>query len=247
MGRKVRRVTVGQTADLLDALGRDRVLSLRQISRHLGIRQAQVLRLNDQGVVKVRSFLLRRSGTSYAAKWWKVAGLPNQSLPAKRFVAHYLGIAEARAALRSRFPQWRTLREQRDEWRKWEMFDAVAWDANERATLVEYDAGTHTWSRVLAKVEAGRRLQVRQLWATPSPQRAQTLAGLCPDLEVWLIDWLDGDAYCVGSPDRPFGEPAEDGDTPSNPPSSPLRHRMSEVSTGADTEADDDGVAPHED
>jgi hypothetical protein len=244
MGRKVRRVTAGQTADLLDALRRDRVLSLRQISRHLGILQAQVLRLHEQGVVKARSFLLRRTGTSYAARWWKVAGLPSRSFPAQRFVAHYLGIAETRLVLQSRFSQWRTLREQRDEWKKWELFDAVAWDAGGRATLIEYDTGSHVWSGVLARVEAGRRLQVGQLWATPSPQRARTLAGLCPDIEVWLIDWLDGAAYCVGSPGRPFDEFVEDGSTASNLPSSPPRHPFSEASVDEDAEAVADDIAP---
>jgi hypothetical protein len=105
------------------------------------------------------------------------------------------------------------LRGHRPEWRKWELFDAVAWDANDRATLVEYDTATRTWSEVLARVEAGLRLKIRQLWATPSPQRARNLASLCPDLEAWLIDWLDVDAYCVGSPDRPLGKPAKDGNT----------------------------------
>jgi hypothetical protein len=191
--KKVKRPEVHEVLRVVGALNVDRALTLRQLTRYTGLLREQLRLLASEGAINTYTYDLKRTGQSVVTHRLEVAVLRGSRFPDKRLLPHRLGLAETRRALGPLLPRWQYLvYAPRDEWRRWELFDAMAWGHDGRGVLVEYDAGTHTWSRITKKVEAGRRLQMRQLWATPSPTRAYKLDAIHPGVEVWIVDWVDG-------------------------------------------------------
>ncbi len=175
----------------------DRFLTLGQLGRRYGVTLRRLREMQRLGAVELRSMELRPTYWSKPS-WFTVASLPGTPPGPGKWVEHVLGLAEVRWVMRDRLDGWRPLEslggERPDRWR-W--FDVFAYDreAGGKPAVVEYDTGIYRPREILDKTGRATRICQKVIWATASYRKAEVIAELVPDADIWVIRWHDGEHY----------------------------------------------------
>jgi hypothetical protein len=167
---------------LTSAIYADRAISMRQAKRFFNCTEADVLPLLDRHKFVIKEVEIPRTHGSKAELVTAICA--NSSTAVRPFwrLRHLLGLAEFRQLVGATSRTWRLRALENPQDFKGAFLAGVipdaVWYKPGGASVIEYDAGSHTQEAVAEKIVAYAKSEARfasQIWVVGSAERAQNI------------------------------------------------------------------------
>lgn len=202
-------------AFLREDLRIDGALTVKQVARryqHLDVSRNDIRKAAMLAGARKFHPRLKRAAWDRRPERYEVYYI-SETPPGLSVIPHLLGLAEMRTILGARVLHWeRALPLDTSRQARYRTPDVICELKDLGVVSLEYDHGKYTYAEIVRKAQVARQMTRYQIWATVSHGRADFVASVLTNAEVWAVSWETGESTLVLTPQgtglRPSHEPS---------------------------------------